>query len=162
MKLRNFLKLWSKNYRRYENSVGMCHTLKSVKLSKNTSKISIFTAYKTKIGQNGLFWHFQASISCYKMQFSSRIFIELWSKNYGIYENCLGMCHTLKSLKPVKSIGKRDIFTVYNAKMGQNGYFSHFQVVYPVIQCNVASVTWSRYGEKIMRDIKTMLACVTH
>ena len=38
----------------------MCQTLKLDKLSKNIEKIGIFTVYKAKIGQNGLFWTFSS------------------------------------------------------------------------------------------------------
>lgn len=36
----------------------MCHTLKSVKLSKNIGKIGILTEYKVKIGQMANFLSF--------------------------------------------------------------------------------------------------------
>ena len=50
-------------YGRYENPVGICCPLKSVKLSRTIGKIGIFTVYKAKIGQNGSFSSFSDSIS---------------------------------------------------------------------------------------------------
>ena len=63
MKLRNFIKLESKNYGRYANPVGISCPLKSVKLSRTIGKIGIFTVYKAKIGQNASFLSFSGSIS---------------------------------------------------------------------------------------------------